>query len=131
MADAAQFIVGPDDAEKMLQNLKNKATYMDVFEDKDYESSNAEFYDQEEDVIKNSDILTQLSLPPKKITEICKITENQSKPSKTHKQKTEKNVFFGGRAARAHILANEWSKRRLKSKSIQSVQSCIIQIRFN
>ena len=37
MADAAQFIVGPDDAEKMLQNLKNKATYMDVFEDKDYE----------------------------------------------------------------------------------------------
>ena len=48
---------------------KNYATHLG-FEDKDYESSNAKFYDQEEDVIKNSDIFTQLNLPKKKITEI-------------------------------------------------------------
>ena len=65
----------PEIAKKFKDNgfeihlQKNYAIHLG-FEDKDYESSNAEFYDQEEDVIKNSDILTQLSLPPKKITEI-------------------------------------------------------------
>ena len=65
----------PEIAKKFKDNgfevhlQKNYAIHLG-FEDKDYESSNAEFYDQEEDVIKNSDILTQLSLPSKKITEI-------------------------------------------------------------
>jgi CRP-like cAMP-binding protein len=37
MAEAAQYIVGPEEAEKMLKNLKKNASYMDAFEDDDYE----------------------------------------------------------------------------------------------
>ena len=37
IADAAQYIVGPDEAEAMLKSLKEKAEYMDAFEESDFE----------------------------------------------------------------------------------------------
>ena len=53
---------------------RNYASHLG-FEDKEYESLNVNFYEHEEDVIKNSDILTQLNLPKKNVTE--KLTERK------------------------------------------------------
>ena len=53
---------------------KNYATHLG-FEDKEYESLNVNFYETEEEVLKNSDILTQLNLPNKNSTE--KLTEKK------------------------------------------------------
>ena len=53
---------------------KNYATHLG-FEDKEYESLNVKFYETEEEVLKNSDILTQLNLPNKNLTE--KLTEKK------------------------------------------------------
>ena len=70
----------PEVAKKFIKdgfeiNLqKNYATHLG-FEDKEYESLNVKFHDQEEDVIKNSFILTQLNLPKKDFTD--KLTENK------------------------------------------------------
>ena len=47
---------------------KNYATHLG-FEDKEYESLNVNFYENEEEVFKNSEILTQLNLPKKNLTE--------------------------------------------------------------
>ena len=53
---------------------KNYATHLG-FEDKEYENPNVKFHAQEEDVVKNSDIITQLNLPKKNLTE--KLTEKK------------------------------------------------------
>ncbi|WP_440930815.1 NAD(P) transhydrogenase subunit alpha [Candidatus Pelagibacter sp.] len=72
--------ITPEIAKKFIKdgfeiNLqKNYATHLG-FEDKEYESLNVNFYDQEEDVIKNSFILAQLNLPKKDVSD--KLTENK------------------------------------------------------
>ena len=43
---------------------KNYATHLG-FEDKEYESLNVNLYENDEEVLKNSDIITQLNLPKK------------------------------------------------------------------
>ena len=53
---------------------KNYATHLG-FEDKEYESLNVNFYENDEEVLKNSEILTQLNLPKKNLTE--KLTEKK------------------------------------------------------
>ena len=53
---------------------KNYATHLG-FEDKEYESLNVNFYENVEEVLKNSEILTQLNLPKKNLTE--KLTEKK------------------------------------------------------
>ena len=47
---------------------KNYATHLG-FEDKEYESLNVNFYENDEEVLKNSEILTQLNLPKKNLIE--------------------------------------------------------------
>ena len=47
---------------------KNYATHLG-FEDKEYESLNVNFYENDEEVLKNSEILTELNLPRKNLTE--------------------------------------------------------------
>ena len=53
---------------------KNYATHLG-FEDKEFESLNVNFYENDEEVLKNSEILTQLNLPKKNLTE--KLTEKK------------------------------------------------------
>ena len=53
---------------------KNYASHLG-FDDKEYESLDVNFYENDEEVLKNSDILTQLNLPKKDLTE--KLTEKK------------------------------------------------------
>ena len=53
---------------------RNYATHLG-FDDEEYEKLNVNFYDQDQEVFKNSDILTQLNLPKKNLTE--KLTEKK------------------------------------------------------
>ena len=72
--------ITPEIAKKFIKdgfeiNLqKNYATHLG-FEDKEYESLNVNFYENDEEVLKNSEILTQLNLPKKNLTE--KLTEKK------------------------------------------------------
>ena len=76
-----RIAITPEIAKKFSDNnfqinlQQNYASHLG-FEDKDYEIANVKFFDNETSVIENSEILTQVTLPPKSLFE--KFSQNQT-----------------------------------------------------